>query len=633
MKKMVRRHLGGIIVVGMLLSLMLNYVLQIQKSQNDMEEKSDWLFRQINQRLSENTIEAEKIKEEFQNQCLAKAESAAYMIQENPAAAGDSAELDKIVKMLQIDELHIFNAQGIIYAGSEPKYFGYSFDSGEQMEFFLPMLKDKTLKLCQPITPNTAEGKMMQYAAVWSEDGEDIIQIGMEPERVLEATEKNELSYIFSQLTAEDGADLCAADAQTYEILGATNQALLGKTLDEIGIEKEQLQSGEKAFHAVIKGKLYYCTFTRQNDILVGRACTAKSIYGQINENAALLALYLLGISIIMILGITKYLDRNIILGIDEVNRKLQSITGGNLEEIVDVSTTPEFAELSGHINGMVKSLLETTDKLSSALDMAQIPIGTYEYSYGAERVRITSKIPEILAWTEEEKEEIPANYILFESRLSEIRCNPVNSEKDIFQLPKNPERYVRMESFIRENSIFGVLMDVSKSVKERKRLEQERDEDTLTGLYSRRAFYAQMELLLGRPEHLKHNVLIMVDADNLKQINDSYGHDGGDCYLRGVAQALRSGSAPKRIVARLSGDEFALFLYGCDSEEELQTYIKELKSRQNGYDVCFHDDVYLSVKFSMGCAYYPQDGTDYHVLLKCADQRMYIEKRRKKQN
>ena len=158
MKKMVRRHLCGIIVVGMLLSLMLNYVLQIQKSQNDMEEESDWFFRQINQRLSENTIEAEKIKEEFQNQCLAKAESAAYMIQGNPAAAGDSAELSKIVKMLQIDELHIFNAQGIIYAGSEPKYFGYSFDSGEQMEFFLPMLKDKTLKLCQPITPNTAEG-------------------------------------------------------------------------------------------------------------------------------------------------------------------------------------------------------------------------------------------------------------------------------------------------------------------------------------------------------------------------------------------------------------------------------------------------------------------------------------------
>lgn len=66
-------------------------------------------------------------------------------------------------------------------AAHSRKYFGLNFRSGEQMQFFLPMLSDRSLELCQDITPNTAEQKLMQYAAVWREDGEGIVQIGMTP--------------------------------------------------------------------------------------------------------------------------------------------------------------------------------------------------------------------------------------------------------------------------------------------------------------------------------------------------------------------------------------------------------------------------------------------------------------------
>lgn len=62
------------------------------------------------------------------------------------------------------------------------------------------------------------------------------------------------------------------------------------------------------------------------------------------------------------------------------------------------------LTELSGHINQMVHSLLQTTDKLSSVLDIAQIPIGVYEYNKGVERVRITNRVPDILGLSETEK-------------------------------------------------------------------------------------------------------------------------------------------------------------------------------------------------------------------------------------
>ena len=71
---------------------------------------------------------------------------------------------------------------------------------GEQIGFFKPLLSDKSLRLCQDIAPNTAEGKKIQYAALWSDNGKFIVQVGMEQDSVKRATEKNELSYIFSLL-------------------------------------------------------------------------------------------------------------------------------------------------------------------------------------------------------------------------------------------------------------------------------------------------------------------------------------------------------------------------------------------------------------------------------------------------
>ena len=96
-------------------------------------------------------------------------------------------------------------------------------DSGEQINFFKPMLTDKSLKLVQEITPNTAEEKPMQYSAIWSENGEYIVQIGMEPVNVLKVTEKNELSYIFSLFRVNPDMSYYSINSENYELLGSTN--------------------------------------------------------------------------------------------------------------------------------------------------------------------------------------------------------------------------------------------------------------------------------------------------------------------------------------------------------------------------------------------------------------------------
>lgn len=632
MKKMLQRSLGAIVIIGMFCSLILSYVCQIKLVQKDTDDVSKVIFWQIKETLDKNKVESEAVREQFQRMCLVRAKAAAYIMQNSDIAVNNQEEMEKIAKLLEVDELHIFNEEGTIYAGSEPKYYGYNFNSGEQMRFFLPMLEDKSLELCQDVTPNTAEGKLMQYAAVWREDGQGIIQIGMEPVRLLEAMKKNELPYIFSLLTQGDGVALYAAAPDTYEILGSTDERFVGKSLIDIGIDEKDLGIMDKGFHAKIEGKRSYCIFTEMNQVLVGRICTAENLYGKINQNVLILVLCLMVIFVLMIVRIFRYLDKNIIQGIDDVNNKLQSITDGNLDEIVDVNTTPEFSQLSRHITQMVKSLLDTTDKLSSVLNMVRVPIGVYEYSNGMERVRITDKIPEILELSEDEARELTANYVLFEEKLAEIRKNPVDRENsNIFRLCKNRKRYIKIESYIRDTSFFGILMDVTNDMMERKKIEQERDEDLLTGLYNRRGFVTHIGGLFQQPDKMKRAALIMVDTDNLKMINDTHGHEAGNCYLKGMVEVFNFCTAPKQIAARLSGDEFSVLIYGCEDKEELQYYIDEIGKNQNGFEVEFKEGLKLSVEFSIGAAFYPEDGKECDTLLKCADERMYENKRLRK--
>lgn len=118
-----------------------------------------------------NTRDIENGKEEFSERCIRSAEMVSYFVKNDLEITKSVERAKQLAEMLDIDEIHFFTPEGEIYSGTHPKYFGYTFESGEQMHFFLPMLEDKSLRLCQEIQPNTAEGKEMQYAAVWMEDG------------------------------------------------------------------------------------------------------------------------------------------------------------------------------------------------------------------------------------------------------------------------------------------------------------------------------------------------------------------------------------------------------------------------------------------------------------------------------
>lgn len=119
---------------------------------------------------------------------------------------------------------------------------------------------------------------------------------------------------------------------------------------------------------------------------------------------------------------------------------------------------------------------------------------------------------------------------------------------------------------------------------------------------------------------------MIVMDLDDFKGINDTYGHHIGDRALREVAGALRNAIRPYDICVRYAGDEFIVVLSGC-SREEAESKRLELQRAVDGIQLEVRRDVRIPVMLSAGAAVFPHDGDCYEALLAAADSRMYGDK------
>ena len=141
---------------------------------------------------------------------------------------------------------------------------------------------------------------------------------------------------------------------------------------------------------------------------------------------------------------------------------------------------------------------------------------------------------------------------------------------------------------------------------------------DQLTGLSNRRAFYEDLD------EAAKDRdlVILSVDVNGLKQVNDAWGHAAGDELIRGAAAVLQETFGSLGRVYRIGGDEFLVLLKV--SPEATQPLLEKLKAGQRTW----HSEYPVSLSLSLGCvSRREQPELEPEVLIQLADQRMYAEK------
>jgi diguanylate cyclase (GGDEF)-like protein/PAS domain S-box-containing protein len=204
------------------------------------------------------------------------------------------------------------------------------------------------------------------------------------------------------------------------------------------------------------------------------------------------------------------------------------------------------------------------------------------------------------------------------------------------------------------ESIVLGVMFDITrqKQLEEQLKLVEQQLEfrayhDPLTGLANRPLFDESLEQALTRARRHSYEVVVLfVDVDGFKQINDAYGHDAGDEALRVIATRLQSCARESDLVARRGGDEFLLLLSDIDAawqssgDEGEQT--ASLYLAHQGDLVAEHiterivesmsvpidlSDVSVTLSLSVGRCVYPWDATDSRTMMAAADASMYSVK------
>lgn len=295
-----------------------------------------------------------------------------------------------------------------------------------------------------------------------------------------------------------------------------------------------------------------------------------------------------------------------------------------------------ELDQFAGAITQMNQDMLTISTKFLRIMEMASVELGGFEVRSENESVYVTDNFFSMLGKKElSEKSMTGKDFMEFLDSYNKSCHHTVRGDGSrVYSVIHNSGeiRYVRMEIKTEPDRQIGLVEDVTKVTRERMNIEHERDYDTLTGLYNRRAFQRESEKLFREhPEKLKHAAFVMIDMDNLKYTNDNFGHDFGDRYIheagRGFAEYVPDGT----LCSRISGDEFNLLFYGYDSQDEIRKAISEVKAALDRKYVELPSGRKLHLSISGGISWYPEDSADLKTLKKYADFAMYQVKRSRK--
>jgi len=274
-----------------------------------------------------------------------------------------------------------------------------------------------------------------------------------------------------------------------------------------------------------------------------------------------------------------------------------------------------------------VEALQESERNYRILLDESSDPIftfypdGQYRYVNNAFAEGVGKKLNEIIGkkiWDVFPKDEADKRYAVvkwvFENGLTKvIEVRVPRPDGDTYYLT------TAKPILNAQNEVESVIC-ISKEITERKRMEQELQHlgthDILTGLYNRNFFEVEMaRIQLSR---LFPVSIVVADVDNLKTVNDRYGHSAGDELICKVAQQLRKSFRAEDVVARIGGDEFATLLPQTD-ETVTQTIVDRLRMNLSRLD---DPSLGLSIGLAVG-----REGSSLSDVMRIADDRMYQDK------
>lgn len=638
MKRIIAKYTVLIMILSGILIMGVFYSFTVARLKN---EEITYIENGVNQAiniLQNNQIRQENAEELFKDDYVTRAQSIAYIIEQVFNNNPTNQDLKQLTEQMDIETISVINKEGIVTQSSEEGMLGVSFKDHENLVEYLPFAKGETHEGYYIDTTgyDTASNQNMVYIGVRPQNqSSGVIEIAVNPQVLSVYKDKASMASILWDMPTRDYITIFVVSATSGELLGVTQNndqdiVVEGAPTDQERVEVLKQYIG-KSGKITINGGERLIYVQQMGDNLICITSNLNRLYASALIHVALIGLSTVFLMIVIVYSFYKMINRFIIQDLMEIIQGVESFLGGNKQVSFHANPKTEMYQMAEGLNKLVKFYMTKSERDTKIVSMMGNSIGTFEYFEDLNQAYCSENLPKMLGITNEQwEEQIRDAFHRISAEEKQKRLSKPRTEG----LKIKNGRELEVQYVINNNSCYGVIRDVSEERAQQQRLsealqeaKQKAQKDCLTGLYNRNKAKDIIDEWFA--EGHENGVLLLMDMDNFKKVNDEKGHPEGDILLKKFADLLVTQFRGSDLKARLGGDEFIVFMPNKIDMEILETKLKSFlfacRSELRKY--------YLEqrVSVSIGIAYVDNKINSFDELYECADAAMYVAKRRGK--
>ncbi len=373
MRKTFQKWLFVFIASAFALTFAFSFLIQTRQARDNALTLIRLKIADARRQLTTMEDNLRRVTELTSTMALGKARALARLVELSPAMLSSPDDLESTRLLLDVDELHVSDARGILIASIPRAYEGYDMAGAAQSAAFLPALTDPAFALVQDPQPKGIDHQLFQYAGVARRDAPGIVQIGYHPRRLLEAAKLADIRGIAAGFRIGNHGSIMIC--RGHEVLSYSWSEFGLSELMAAGLNRPALLR-KSSFDVTVGGIDYLGVAQEHHGYRIIGILPKNEMY--ISRNAVIGVLVVVNVLlfIVVFVLVSILVQRIVIDGIYEVNSSLELITRGDLEVKVDVENSNEFKALSEGINSTVAALKnairETAARIDAELKFAQ---------------------------------------------------------------------------------------------------------------------------------------------------------------------------------------------------------------------------------------------------------------------
>lgn len=540
-------------------------------------------------------------------------------------------EIQKIKRQLHLNEIYIFDSNGKIVLSSDMKSIGTGLLENEEATHFWELVQGKNAGIVYSLN----EDEILEYSPGFSYVAKDssnpdysMILIGMDKDYGENLKEDISTKKLMEGMPTIKNESLFAVDRLTGKIVGESGDNSSWLELGNLGEGEELLQllqgTEEGATIWFMQKPVFLMSRVVDDIILVDMFYPVVRLTGLFGEIFVVVLLAVVSLYVLFHIC-RKYFRKYVFDEIEMIQDDIQRIIQGDDQNIeFKTSNDTELRIITDTLNTWNRSVQSTQNRLNWAIMAANPNTAMFECFSYLNRIYFTDNFQQILGVEDDQWFLLERHVDLFWNYMKYLSENADNDG-----ITKANNKFLKIELHESEGEYFGIVIDATEEITAQenqkellKKARNEAETDALTGLLNRRGFEERVSLDVLETD-MQQVIMLMMDVDNFKQVNDTLGHPVGDKLLQEIAGLIKSAFRKSDIIARMGGDEFAVLLLPDIPllllETKLQALLEDVKENVQGYN--------CNVSMSIGVTCVEDGVTGYEELYQHADEALYEAK------